>query len=167
MLIAPDFMIILAPESYLEAKNIIAPVILSIYFMFLYSFFVNIEIYNKKNKYMAISTFIAAVGNIVGNYVLIPVFGYKAAAYTTLFSYVLLMILHYIFLTYLFKLNIYTIKMFICPIVFMIIMTTISLLTLEIIVVRYLVMLALFLAGGIWMIVKKAYINDFIYSIKR
>ena len=116
---------------------------------------------------MAISTFIAAVGNIVGNYVLIPVFGYKAAAYTTLFSYVLLMILHYIFLTYLFKLNIYTIKMFICPIVFMIIMTTISLLTLEIIVVRYLVMLALFLAGGIWMIVKKAYINDFIYSIKR
>lgn len=167
VLIAPDFMIILAPESYLEAKNIIAPVILSIYFMFLYSFFVNIEIYNKKNKYMAISTFIAAVGNIVGNYVLIPVFGYKAAAYTTLFSYVLLMILHYIFLTYLFKLNIYTIKMFICPIVFMIIMTTISLLTLEIIVVRYLVMLALFLAGGIWMIVKKAYINDFIYSIKR
>lgn len=167
MLIAPDFMIFLAPESYLEATNIISPIILATYFMFLYSFFVNIEIYNKKNKYMAISTLIAAIANIAGNCVLIPVFGYKAAAYTTLFSYILLMILHYMFLTYLFRLNIYRITMFVFPIIFMIVMTVISLLTLEMPAVRYLAVLCVFLAGGRWGLAEKAYIKEFINSVKR
>lgn len=167
MLIAPDFMIVLAPVVYLEAKSIIPPIILATYFMFLYSFFANIEIYNKKNKYIAISTVIAAISNVIGNCILIPLFGYKAAAYTTLFSYILLMILHYIFLTYLFKLNIYTITMFVFPIIFMLIITIISFWTLEMMLIRYLVVLGIFLTGGIWGLLKKKYIKEFINSIRR
>lgn len=116
LLIAPEFMWIIAPSSYFEAKIIIAPIILGTYFVFLYSFFANIEIFNKKNQYMAISTAIAAIANIVGNVLLIPIFGYKAAAYTTLGAYVLLSVLHYMFLTHLFKLNFYSMKMFVLPI---------------------------------------------------
>lgn len=103
MIIIPDCMILFAPASYFDAKKLIPPVILATYFVFLYSFFANIEIYNKKNKFMAIATFVAAIFNIAGNAVFIPKYGYEAAAYTTLVAYILLMGMHYWCLTFLIK----------------------------------------------------------------
>lgn len=43
---------------------------------------------------MAIASVFAAVINIILNYIFIPRYGYIAAAYTTLFGYFVLMILH-------------------------------------------------------------------------
>lgn len=167
MLVAPDFMPILAPAAYMDAKNLIIPILVATYFMFLYSFFANIEIYYKKNKYMAISTMIAALVNIVGNYLFIPVYGYKVAAYTTLASYILLMLLHYIFLTYLFKLNIYSVKMFIAPIALAALGAIIAMLFLEARAIRYSIAAIMVLIIMIWAIVKKKVIMEFINSIRR
>ena len=41
------------------------------------------------------ATIVAAVVNIVLNYLLIPKYGYVAAAYTTLISHIILVIMHY------------------------------------------------------------------------
>ena len=120
MIIVPDCMIFFAPKSYFDAKRLIPAVILATYFVFLYSFFANIEIYNKKNKYMAVGTFIAAIFNIVGNIIFIPKYGYEAAAYTTLIAYILLLGIHYWCLTFLIKKNIYPVKMFVLPIMYMV-----------------------------------------------
>ena len=50
----------------------------------------------KKTKYIAMGTSLAAVLNIVLNYIFIKKFGYQAAAWTTLFSYIALFIFHWV-----------------------------------------------------------------------
>ena len=50
----------------------------------------NVLIYHKKTNYIMISSIIAAVVNLVLNYFGIKMFGYLAAAYTTLIAYIIL-----------------------------------------------------------------------------
>ena len=59
--------------------------------------FSTIEYYYQKTVRIAIATFIAAALNIILNFVFIKFFGYYAAGYTTLVSYMLLAFLHYRF----------------------------------------------------------------------
>lgn len=93
--IAPEAVLVLGGETYKESISAIPPIILGVFFQFLYSLYINVEFYHKKTKIVAIGTMIAAVTNIILNYVFIPKFGYVAAAYTTLAGYVLLFVLHY------------------------------------------------------------------------
>ena len=58
--------------------------------------YVNIEQYEKKTKGMAVATCIAALIDIVLNYLLIPRYGYWVAAYTTMISYIVLFLIHFI-----------------------------------------------------------------------
>lgn len=157
LLIASDFIWIIAPSSYSEAKDIIVPIILGTYFIFLYSFFANIEIFNKKNKYMAILTATVAIANIAGNALLIPIYGYKVAAYTTLMAYALLTALHYIFLTYLFKLNFYSMRMFVLPVTVTCISGVLSNIFLNTIMMRCLCVLMIVL-GACFMLKKNNYL---------
>ena len=93
--LAPELLKIFAPEEYYESVYVIPPIIAGLIFQFVYSLYVNIEFYYKKNKYIPIGTIISAVINIILNIIFIPKYGYIAAAYTTFISYILLMIFHY------------------------------------------------------------------------
>ena len=57
---------------------------------------VNIEYYHKKTIFISIGTISAAAVNVVLNYIGIKLFGYEAAAFTTLLSYGLLFAFHWI-----------------------------------------------------------------------
>lgn len=94
ILIGPEVVKLLASEKYWQGINIIPPVVLSNYFIFLYTFYVNVEHYHKKTPYITINTLIAAGVNVGLNFLFIPKFGYTAAAYTTLTAYVLSFFLH-------------------------------------------------------------------------
>jgi O-antigen/teichoic acid export membrane protein len=96
MLFAPELMLIFGGTKYIEAKYAIPPIIMGCMCQFLYTMYVNIEQYEKKTIGMAIASCIAALINIVTNIIFIPKYGYIAAAYTTLFSYFCLLILHYL-----------------------------------------------------------------------
>lgn len=98
ILFAPEIISVFAPEDYYEAIWVIPAVTLSVFFMFLYTFFATFEFYYEKTKYVAFATIAGALLNIVLNYILIKVFGYLAAGYTTLFSYILFAGLHYGFM---------------------------------------------------------------------
>src|SRR5699024_7978666 len=80
---------------YLIGIPLIIPILLGYYFQFLYSLPVNIEFYLKKTQYIAGGTVLSAGLNIILNWLLIPKFGYIAAGYTTVFSYMLLFFVHY------------------------------------------------------------------------
>ena len=95
MLVSPEALYVLGGKVYIEAKYVIPPMMLGIFFVFLYSMYVNIEQYEKKNGEMAIATCIAAVLDFILNLIFINTFGYIAAAYTTLFGYIFLFVLHY------------------------------------------------------------------------
>ena len=66
------------------------------FILFLYNIIVTAEYYSKKTSYIMIGTMIAAIINIITNYLFINKYGFIAAAYTTLFSYFCYLILHII-----------------------------------------------------------------------
>lgn len=96
-LLGPDIIWILGGEKYQESLLVIPPVVVSIFFMFLYSLFGNIEFYYEKKIYTTFASIGAAIINIILNYIFIDKYGYIAAAYTTLFCYFLLSFFHFIF----------------------------------------------------------------------
>lgn len=95
VLFAPELVFILGGSQYKEAIWLIPPIAISVFYLFLYSTFSNISFYYKNNKLVSLVSFIAAISNIVLNYIFIPLNGYVAAAYTTLLCYVILALSHY------------------------------------------------------------------------
>ncbi len=98
ILFAPEVIKIFAPEEYYEAIYVIPPVAMSVYFMFLYTFFAVFEFYYEKTKLIMIATLSGAILNIILNYYFINIYGYFAAGYTTLACYMLYALLHYVFM---------------------------------------------------------------------
>ena len=96
LLIAPELLYIMGGDNYMNAVDVIPPIAVSFIFNFVYGFYVDIELYSKKQIVVAINTVTAAILNIVLNLLLIPIFGYKIAAYTTLAGYMALFVLHFI-----------------------------------------------------------------------
>lgn len=95
---APELVMLFAPVEYLDAIWVIPPVAMSVFFMFCYDLFAKFQFYFEKSLYVLIASIIGAVLNILLNYLFIPVFGYYAAGYTTLFCYMLYVAAHYFFM---------------------------------------------------------------------
>ena len=96
-ILAPDIVTILAPKEYSDAMGLVPVIAASVFFMFIYSYCSNIEFYYEQTKLATIASVSAAGLNLILNYLLIPVFGYRAAGYTTLICYVSLALFHYFF----------------------------------------------------------------------
>lgn len=94
ILVAPEALKILFSSDYTNAVWAIPPISMSVFFIFLYSMFVDIEEFFYKTKYSMYATTICAILNIVLNYFGIIIWGYIACAYTTLICYILLAVLH-------------------------------------------------------------------------
>ena len=75
-------------------RYIVAPLLLCSLFAFSSRLFVSIEKYNKKTLLTALCTIAAAAVNVPLNYIFIKRYGYIAAAYTTAFCYMLLLVIH-------------------------------------------------------------------------
>lgn len=95
---APEAVRVFAPSSYYNAIWVIPPVAMSVYFMYAYDLFAKFEFYFEKTKLIACATVSVAILNLVLNYIFIKLFGYIAAAYTTLVCYILYATFHYIFM---------------------------------------------------------------------
>ena len=96
MLISPELTLVFGTTRYAEAAYAIPPIAASVFFIFLYGVVALPEFYFEKTSFLAVSSLIAAGINIALNYLFIPVFGYEAAAYTTLVCYVLYSAGHYL-----------------------------------------------------------------------
>lgn len=95
MLGTPELVKILGEKSYWDAMYSVIPIVVGGYFMFLYTFPSYVEYYYEKTKYIALGTGLAACINIILNFIFIRQFGYVAAAYTTLVTYMLYFVFHY------------------------------------------------------------------------
>lgn len=87
--LAPEIVKILATKEYYEAIYIMPPIAAGVFFTSFANLYSDIAVYYKKTKYVMYPAIIAAVSNLVLNYIFINLYGYMAAAYTTLFSYIL------------------------------------------------------------------------------
>jgi O-antigen/teichoic acid export membrane protein len=91
VLFAPEIILILGSKKYEAAIYLIAPMVTGTLFRFYSYSYTAIQNYYKKTGFVAMSTVSVMVLNVILNYVCIRLFGYRAAAYTTAFSYLVLM----------------------------------------------------------------------------
>lgn len=116
IIVSPEILKILASKSYWEGIKLIPIIIVANFLFFAYNIYSNLEHYYKKSNQITALTILAAVLNLVLNYIFIPKFGYVAAAFTTTISYFVIFILHSIYSKTL-NSNVFSIKMFILPII--------------------------------------------------
>lgn len=105
MTLAPEVIRIFGGDNYYNAAHILPLVTASVFFIFLYELFANIEFYYDSNKFTMYIAVIGAILNIVLNYIFISKWGYSMAAYTTLFCYIYFCLSHYIYMNHVVKKN--------------------------------------------------------------
>lgn len=91
---APDLIALLATKEYQAAIWIVPPVSASVFFIFLYMVFANVEMYYGENRFIAVISVVCSLANLVLNAIFIPRYGYLAAGWTTVVCYILLALLH-------------------------------------------------------------------------
>lgn len=96
LFVAPEVMKLLGAKEYWDARFLAPPMVLDSYVMFIYAIVVQAEYYTKKTHFVLIGTVIAAIINIITNVIFINLYGYVAAAYTTLFAYICYLAFHVI-----------------------------------------------------------------------
>lgn len=96
-LISPEVISILGTDDYLAAVYVIPVVTLGVYYTFVYDLYASVEFYFGATKYVMYASMSGAALNVILNAIFIPVFGFIAAAYTTLVCYAVFMIMHFLF----------------------------------------------------------------------
>ena len=154
MLVAPEIILIMGGKQYYEARFVMPPVVLAMVYQYFYAFYFDTEYFYGETYIISLGTLIAAVINVGLNFVLIPQYGYIAAAYTTLIGYVVMLIYHFCIVK--FKLN----KDFIFPTEwFLILISTLTILQVGIValydlfIIRYII-IAVYAVVFCWLGIK-------------
>ena len=139
---APEAISILAPAKYHEAVWVIPPIAASVFFMYLYNLFANIEMYYEESKLITATSIGLSLLNVALNYIFIKLFGYIAAGYTTLFCYILYSAFHFLMMKYILKRHenkatIFDLKAIVLISASIIVLSFILMMTYEHFVIRY------------------------------
>jgi O-antigen/teichoic acid export membrane protein len=94
---------VIADKKYHEALPVVPLIVIGYLGVFLYTLYGNYSFYRKKTGLISLATLSAGGINIGLNYWLIPIYGYVAAAYTTLVSYFFLFLFHFLNVKYVLK----------------------------------------------------------------
>ncbi len=148
--VSPELIKIFLTKDYYPAINLIAPICIGFFFQIMYIFFYDVEYFYKKNSQIATYSVMAAILNIILNFIFIKKFGYYAAAYTTLISYFLLFMFHYYGMKKVEKRKIYDLKYIFLLAVILLMVLLIIILSNCNIILRYLILLV----ACVFMIIK-------------
>ena len=105
--IAPEAIALLGGKNYYEGIWVVPPVTLGVVCNYIFQHYEHIELHLKKTWFISAGTITAAAINIGLNYIFVPRFGFVAAAYTTLFCYFILMVLHHYISRWVLKIHLY------------------------------------------------------------
>lgn len=132
----PELTRILAGKEYFISVYSAVPLLLSGYFMYLYTIVVNVEYFFKKTSYIAMGTLLGGSVNVILAIMLVPVYGYKIAAYVHLLSYVVYFLFHYYSAYNLLKKDIFDLKILGYNILFVAVISLFVLYTIDHIYIR-------------------------------
>lgn len=96
-LFAPEIVYVFGTREYADAIYVMTPISMASVFIFIYDQYVNMELYYEKKKMNVVFAIIISCLNALLNGIFISEFGYIAAGYTTMFSYLIFMLLHVIY----------------------------------------------------------------------
>lgn len=137
MALSPELIHLLGGREYDSGKYVAVPMIMDAFILFLYNIIVTSEYYKQKTKYIMLGTLVAAVINVITNYVFISKYGFIAAAYTTLFSYICYLLLHAFISKKLVKFDVVKQRTFLVSILIIAVTGFIDLSFIDMVVVRY------------------------------
>ena len=140
ILLGPEFLALLAPDSYTEAVYAIPSVVGATFFQAQYLLYSNIIYYFKKSKYVLLGSITSVVINIILNILFIPMFGYLAAGYTTLIGFACQALIDYFGMKKVCDKNIYNAKLFLLLSVMIFVISIISLFLYKYVIVKYTVL---------------------------
>ncbi|MDO5435583.1 MAG: oligosaccharide flippase family protein [Clostridia bacterium] len=147
ILFAPEVVRIVSNEHYMEAVNVIPPIIGGLFFQVQYYIYANILYYYKKPAGVMAGSVTATVLNLVLNYVFIRKYGYAAAGYTTLISYIVQAVIDYIVMRRAVGRDIYNMKQILCMSAVMIVISLTGGLLYGMPAVRYGILLAMIVSA--------------------
>lgn len=154
MLIAPEILFLMADEEYWVGKNILSPLILANFFIFLYTISVHVEYYYKQTKHIAMNTLIAGLLNIGLNFIFVPQYGAEAAAYTTLISYMVSYAIHYAVAKKIDR-ELFPLELYITPIAVALVILVVTQIFIEKWIIRWGIGIVLLVMSGLWMAIEK------------
>ncbi|MBP3198578.1 MAG: oligosaccharide flippase family protein [Butyrivibrio sp.] len=93
--LSPEIVRVFGSKEYLEGIYVVPPIVAGIFTYAMYDAFASVSFFHKKSFNIMIASVTAAISNIIMNYFGILKFGYVAAGYTTLFSHLILIAMHY------------------------------------------------------------------------
>lgn len=137
---SPELVTVFLPSDYKYAVYVIMPLVAGNFFQFIYLFFYDIGYYNKKTTAIAAASIITALFNFILNLVFIPMYGFIAAAYTTLASYALLALLNYLIVRHSNVKSIYNLKFMLFLSVICLVLAICAYLLIDYIAIRYMLL---------------------------
>ena len=98
LLLSPELILIFGGQQYMDALRVMPPVVAGVTVNFIVGLYNSYQHYMKNSASVSMSTMTAAAVNLGLNILLIPKFGYVAAAYTTLIGYLVMLTIYVILL---------------------------------------------------------------------
>lgn len=149
--LAPEIITIMAGQSYREAIWVVPPVAMSILLLFYSQLFINLEFYYEEKTLLVWGSIGAAVLNILLNWLLIPIFGFVAAGYTTLVSYMVFALSNYLTLRviekrYAVTLNYFDLKALLGVLFVFMVLSFVATMLYELPLIRYAIVVTVLLA---------------------
>lgn len=164
VLFTPELLLFMGGHTYMAAAYVMPPVAFGCVCQFIYTMYVNVEQFSKHTIGMAFASMAAALSNFILNYIFIPRFGYLAAAYTTLASFLLLLIIHMLIVKKIGLHMVYPTKLIIEVLMFMCAYTAFVNVILLNNCIRYTI-IALYTIVSIILVIKRK--NDLMAIVKR
>ncbi|WP_298838938.1 lipopolysaccharide biosynthesis protein [Clostridium sp.] len=146
--ISPEIGKLMGTSDFYKGLDYVPLIMVGYYFQFLYSIPANLEFYTKNTKLLSLGTLIAALTNVVLNYILIPRYGAVAATWTTIIAYVILFLYHYFISLRIFDVRIYTFKPFAYGIISIVLSSIIFFIVKNNLILRYGILLVILIALG-------------------
>lgn len=110
--LAPEIILLMAGEAYAQAAWVVPPVAMSILLLFYSQLFINVEFYFEEKTLLVWGSVGSALLNVLLNIAFIPLFGFVAAGYTTLVSYIAFAVANYFTMRSILKKNGFTLEAF-------------------------------------------------------
>lgn len=98
ILLTPEIVWLIGGDRYKEVVSFVPIVMVGVYLQFLGFLYVILEQYLKRSGIISVISVVAAVLNVVLNLIFVPRYGYVSAAWTTLFSFGVALVMHIMFL---------------------------------------------------------------------
>lgn len=143
MSVSPELIHLFLTDDYLPCIYIVPPLVVAMFFLFIYTFFYDLEYYYKKPQWIAIASTVSALLNLFLNFIFIKRYGYLAAGYTTLFSYLIMLVLNYIFTRKLDVEKVYNVKIIMVCAMGVALYMVLMFLFMECIIVRYIMLIVI------------------------